>query len=43
MPAVTHDETVVDEEAWDETVVDSPAKDAVEEVSHFETVVDKAA
>ena len=42
-PAVTHEETVVDQAAWDETVIDQPAKPAVEEVSHFETVVDKAA
>ena len=43
VPAVTHDQTVVDTAAWDETVIDSAAKPAVDEVSHFITVVDKAA
>ena len=43
MPAVTHEETVVDEEAWTETVIDQAAKPAVEEVSHLVTVVDKEA
>ncbi|HYN67751.1 MAG TPA: hypothetical protein VES93_12750 [Ornithinibacter sp.] len=43
VPAVTHEETVVDKAAWDEKVIDSPAVPAVDEVSHEETVVDKAA
>src|SRR6478735_2981246 len=43
VPAVTHDETVVDEDAYDETVEDSPAVDAVDEVFHLDTVVDKDA
>ena len=34
---------MVDKAAWDETVIDTPAKPAVEEVSHVDTVVDKAA
>jgi len=43
VPAVTHEETVVDEAAYDETVVDSPAVPAVDEVFHLVTVVDKPA
>jgi hypothetical protein len=43
VPAVTHGETVVDEAAWDETVVDSPAVPAVDEVFHLATIVDRAA
>jgi len=43
VPAVTHEETVVDKVAWDETVIDSPAVPAVDEVSHLVTIVDTAA